>query len=272
MGMTRCFWLAAAALVLVGAVACTPATDKAGKTTAEASCPDDGPRLPGTGLCQGRVANYFDPARLSGAQDDLPEGCSYVINETMTPDPNEAILYNAMSCKGKTTKLEFSAGARSASLSWGVSGFFENVPTGGAEGSERVRMFSLQDVADPKAMILDMAKATAKEEKVPAAEIAACEVRPAGGSFPADAFIVDVNDAYKKANKLGPYDKGPKDDPGAGVYGACGPYGVTDSARFWMIRDGYAWFVDQGQDLPDFDATSLTVFRKGADGAWAPAR
>lgn len=272
MGMTRSVWFGAAALAFVGVVACTPAADKAGKTTAEASCPDDGPRLPGTGLCQGRVANYFDPARLSGAQDDLPEGCSYVINETMTPDPNEAILYNAMSCKGKTTKLEFSAGARSASLSWGVSGFFENVPTGGAEGSERVRMFSLQDVADPKAMILDMAKATAKEEKVPAAEIAACEVRPAGGSFPADAFIVDVNDAYKKANKLGPYDKGPKDDPGAGVYGACGPYGVTDSARFWMIRDGYAWFVDQGQDLPDFDATSLTVFRKGADGAWAPAR
>jgi hypothetical protein len=263
--------LFAAAMLMLGAVACSPAADNAAKKAAEATCPDDGQRLPGTGLCQGRVANYFDPARLAGVEGDLPEGCSYVINETMTPDPNEAILYNALSCKGKTTKLEFSAGARSASLSWGVSGFFENVPTAGAEGSERVRIFTLAEVADPKAMILDMAKATAKEEKAPAAEIVACEVRQAGENFPADAFVVDVNDAYKKANKLGQYDKGSKDDPGTGVYGACGPYGVTDAQRFWLIRDGYAWFVDQGQDVPDFDAGSLTVFRKGADGAWAPA-
>ncbi len=111
------------------------------------------------------MANYFDPARLAGAEGDLTEGCTYVINKTMTIDPEEAILYNALSCKGKTTKLEFSAGARSASLTWGVSGFFDNVPTAGEEGSERVRIFSLLDVADPKAMIPDMAKATAKEKK-----------------------------------------------------------------------------------------------------------
>jgi len=267
--MKLCSLFAAAAL-LIGAAGCTPAADKPAEKSAEASCPDDGPRLPGTGLCQGRVANYFDPARLAGAEGDLPEGCTYVINETMTIDPEEAILYNALSCKGKTTKLEFSAGARSASLGWGVSGFFDNVPTAGEEGSERVRVFSLLDVADPKAMILDMAKATAREEKAADAEIAACELRQAGEDFPADAFMVDVNDAYRNANKIGPYDTGPADDPGTGVYGACGPYGVTDAPRFWMIRDGYAWFVDEGQDLPDFDATSLTVFRKGSDGAWAP--
>ena len=80
-----------------------------------------------------------------------------------------------------------------------MSGFFYNVPTAGEEGSERVRIFSLLDVAYPKAMILDMAMATAKEEKAPDAEIAACEVRQAGENFPADAFLVDVNDAYKGA-------------------------------------------------------------------------
>lgn len=263
--------LFAAAALLIGAAACTPAADKAAKNAAEASCPDDGQRFAVTGLCQGRVASYFEPTRLVSISDgDLPEGCTYVINETATIDPDEAILYNALSCKGKTTKLEFSAGAHSASLGYGVSGFFDNVPTAGAEGSERVRIFSLLEVADPKAMILEMAKATAKEEQAPAAEIAACEVRQADGNVPPDVFVVDVNDAYKKANKLGQYDEGPKDDPGTGVYGACGPYGVTDAPRFWMIRDGYAWFVDQGQDVPDFDATSLTVFRKNADGSWGP--
>jgi hypothetical protein len=189
----------------------------------------------------------------------------------MTPDPNEAIVYNALSCKGKTTKLEFSAGARSASLGWGVPAFFDHVPTAVQDGWELVRQFRLEGVADPTAMILDMAKATAKEEKVVAAEIAACELRPAGDRFPADALVADVNGAYQKAKKFGPDDTGSRDDPSTGVYGACGSYGITDAQVFWMIRDGYAWFIDQGQDAPDFDAGSLTLVRKGADGVWAPA-
>ena len=266
--MKLCSLFAAAAL-LIGAAACTPAGNKSAENSAEALCPDDGARLPGTGLCQGRVANYFDPARLSAATGDRPEGCSYVINETMTHDPNQAILYNALSCKGKTTKLEFSAGARSASLDWGVSGFFDNVPKAGEEGSERVRLFPLEGVADAKAMILDMARATAREEKAKAIEVAACEIGPAGEGFPVDAFMVDVNDAYKKLNKLGPYD-GLKDGPDAGAYVACGSYGYDGGLSYWMVRDGYAWFVKQTQDLPDFDAGSLTVFRKGSDGAWGP--
>jgi hypothetical protein len=67
-------------------------------------------------------------------------------------------------------------------------------------------MFRLEGVADPKAMILDMAKGLAKEEKVKAAEIAACEIRPAGEGYPSDAFLVDVNDAYQKAKKIGAHD------------------------------------------------------------------
>jgi hypothetical protein len=261
--------LLSAAVLTFSVMACTPAAEKPAEKTAESTCPDDGPRLPGTGLCQGRAVNYFAPERLA-ASEGLPEGCTWITNETMTPDPDEAILYQAMRCNDKTTKLEFSGGARSASLGYGVSGFFDKVPTMGEEGSERVRIFTLAEVADPKAMILDMAKATAKEEGAKAAEIAACEIRPAGEGFPADAFVVDVNDAYKKANKLGPYETGKKDEPGYGVYSACSSYGVTDAQRFWLIRDGYAWFIDQGQDMPDFNATSLTVFRKTAEGGWGP--
>lgn len=269
MGIAPYAWSGVAALALFGVFACTPGEDKTAERVAEATCPDDGPRLPGTGLCQGRAANYFDPARLSAASGDLPEGCSYVINETMTPDPDEAILYSALSCKGRTTQLEMSAGAGSASLGRVTSGFFEQVPEAGAEGWEVVRLFRLEGVADPKAKILEIAKGNAAEEKIDAAELAACEVRAAGEGFPADALLVDVNDAYKKEKKLGSHDP-ETDGPSAGVYAACGSYGVTDAVDFWMIRDGYLWFVRQGQDLPDFAAGSLTVFRKGADGAWGP--
>lgn len=264
------FALIAAALGL-GAVGCAPPQSK-DTAAAAATCPDDGPRLAHTGLCQGRAVNYFDPARLTTTGTDLPEGCTWVVNETPTPDPEEAILYNALRCNDKTTKLEFSAGARSASLGWGESGLFDTVPKMGEEGAELVRIFTLEGQADPKAMILEMAKGLAAERQVSPAEIAACAVRPAGEGFPADAVVVDVSDAFMKANKIGPYD-GLTDGPEAGAYGVCGDYGfTTDSQRYWMIRDGYAWFVDLGQDTPDFDAGSLTVFRKGADGAWGPVQ
>jgi hypothetical protein len=260
-------FFSAAALLLVAA--CTPAADKAETNTAEATCPDDGPRLPRTGFCQGRAANYCDPERLVRSSGELPERCMMVVNETTTPDPDQAILYNALRCGDKTTKLAFSAGARGASLGRETSGYFEQVPAAGEDGWEAVRLFPLDGVADPKAMILEIAKRAAAEEKVGVAEIAACEVRPAGEGFPADAVLIDVNDAYKKKNKLGAYDA-VKDGPGAGLYAACGSFGITDGADFWMIRDGYAWHVRQGHDLPDFDAGSLTVFGRGADRAWAP--
>jgi hypothetical protein len=267
------FALLVTSALALGLNACAPAAKKPAEapaaSTAVQVCPDDGPRLPITGLCRGRAVNYFDPARFANASGDLPEGCTWVVSETTTPDPNEAILYNALSCNGKTTQLEFSAGAGSASLSWGVSGFFDDVPTQGETGSERVRLFTLEGVADAKALILEMARGTAAEQGSTPEEVVACEMRPAGEGYPSDAFVVDVNDAYKQANKLGTYD-GLTDGPEAGVYAACGPYGVTDAQVFWLIRDGYAWFLDQGQDMPDFDAGSLTVFRKAADGAWAP--
>ncbi|MBY0447380.1 MAG: hypothetical protein K2P95_01710 [Hyphomonadaceae bacterium] len=251
--------IAAAGLVF-GLAACKPPATGAPANPAQAACAAGDARLPGTGLCQIGAVNLFAPERLSNLSnrhDELPPGCQWLVNETMTPDPNEAILYLALQCGKKTTKLEFSAGAHSAALGYGVSGFFENVPAQGEEGWERVRLFRLEGVPDPKAMILEIALGNAREQGAAAAEIAACTVREAP-EIDLDAYLVDVNDAYKKANKLGAYDDGPKDMPNYGVYGACGPFGVTDaSGDFWLIRDGYAWFVQQGQDTPDFDAASL---------------
>jgi hypothetical protein len=241
----------AAIAALVSLAGCTPPAAKKTDVPGVSDCPDDGPRLPGTGICLGRASAYFDPARLTAGMA-APEGCSWVINETMLPEATEAIVYNALSCKGKTTLLEFRGGARSASLGYVVSGFFDAVP----DDYEPVRMFPITEVPDPKAMILDFAQETTEDKK----EAAACELRPAGEGYPADALMVDVNAAWKKAKKIG-------DE----AYAACGMYGVTDGQRFWLIRDGYAWFIDQGQDLPDFDAGSLTLLRKGADGGWGPA-
>jgi transposase len=57
-------------------------------------------------------------------------------------------------------------------------------------------------------------------------------------------------------------------DPDADVYAASGAFGITEASDFWRIRDGQAWSVTHGQDVPDFDAGTLALIRKGADGAW----
>jgi hypothetical protein len=176
----------------------------------------------------------------------------------MLPGGDEAILFNTMTCNGKATKLDFAGGARSAALTVAQSAVFD-----GDQGNrEVVRIFRTAEVADPKKMILDMARGTTTNK----AEAAACAVRAvsrteaAEKSFPDDALVVDVSDAYKRAKQLNDQDS----------YAVCGDWGLDTGAQvFWLIRGGYAMFVDLGQDLPDFDPSTLTVVRKGPDGAWS---
>lgn len=256
--------VALATFVLVsGVAACSPDAGKppsqpaTGPAPTVEACADDGPRFAGTGLCVGRSVNYIDPTLLAPG-DGLPEGCQWEMNETLLPG-DEALLYQALACKGKKTELEFRGGAKTSVLGVRKSSFFENVP----EDYEPVRIVTLFEVTDPQARILDFAREGIEN----AEESAACETRPRGGDAPADAYVVDANAAYKAKHKLVE-----GSDPGEG-YSICGPYGFTsDSKRFWRITGGYAFFFDLGQDVADFNPNSLTVIRKGADGTWAPVR
>jgi hypothetical protein len=224
-------------------------------STAEAKgCAGGAAALPVTGLCPEQALAILD-ASVFRTSESLPEGCTWSVNETMMSAPDEALIYQAASCNGKTTKLEMRAGAQSATLGYVASGVFENVPA----DFEPVRIFTTEGQADPKATILKMAKDTTEDK----AEAAACEIvsfNPTGSSVLADAFVIDVNAAYKKAKKIDPSE--------ANV--ACGTYGVRDANSFWVIRQGYAWFVDHGQDTPDFNFDSIRWMKKGADGVWAP--
>jgi hypothetical protein len=253
--------LAAMTMALAG-TACTDTnkkadtgttTDATASATPASACPDDGPQFAGTGLCVGRAVNYIDPANLA-ADDILPEGCSWQINETMLPG-DEALLYQAMSCNGKTTELEFRGGAQTAALGVKQSGFFDTVPA----DYEPVRILSLFEVADAQARILDFARAAITDPE----EAAACAVRPVGGDAPADAFVVDASDAFKQARNLVDAEA-----PGE-AYSVCGPFGYSsESLLYWRITGGYAFLFDTGQDVADFNPNSLTVIRKSATGSW----
>lgn len=214
----------------------------------ESACPDDGARLPVTGICAGRASAYLDPSVELIA--DTPDGCTWGFTELPFPLGDEALVYRALSCNGVTTALQFHGGARSAALGYAASALYApDLPD-----SEPVRIF-VSDPADPQKVLRDLF------EGIPEAERARCQIRPLTLSgAPADALVIEYSDAERARE--------PMDEP----ITMCGEFGRDeDAASFWRIFGGYAWFFSLGQDITDFDPNSFMMFRKAADGSWSPA-
>lgn len=163
-------------------------------------------------------------------------------------DGSEAVVYRAMTCNGVTTAFDYAGGAHSASLSYGTSAL------GNPQGAEVVRIFTA-DAENPRQAMQNLIAA------LPAAERTRCEVQAANiDGWPSDALVIGYN--AQAARSL------PANQPNA----VCGEYGRDDdSVKYWLVRDGYAFFFDLGQDGIDFEPNSLTVFRRSPEGVWGPA-
>lgn len=247
--MKRISLLCSAALLLAACGApTTPATEETAAPATIASaepCPDDGPRFAVTGLCTGRISNYLDPA--IGLISETPDGCDWTYTEMPFSTNDEALIYRSLTCKGVTTTLEFHGGARSVELGYKTSALFE-VP---ADAIDPVRFF-VADPAAPQKAIRDLF------EGIPADERPKCEIRKINlEGWPADALAIAYSDAERA--------RLPTDEPIA----MCGEFGRDeDSASYWRVFGGYAWFFNMGQDAQDFDPGSFMIFRKDAAGAW----
>ncbi len=250
----NCKFLFAASLLAL-ATACTPepveepaAVDEIATVPAAESCPDDGPRFAGTGLCVGRSVNYLDQDVDTVWQPR--EGCSETMNEAMIADGADALLYRAAVCDGVTTRLDVSVGAHSASVLYADPAAAGDV----VEGQEVIRLF-IADPEDPQAVLRNIMEGLPEEER------ATCEIRPAGiDVWPADALVIAPTAEARAAM--------PSDEPIA----ACGEFGIDeDSTTYWRIKQGYAWFFQLGQDTPDFDPGSITMMHKSDDGIWSQA-
>jgi hypothetical protein len=241
-----------AAAIAVAALlsACQPRAAETASTepaaaASESGCPDDGPRLPGTGLCVGRAVNYLNPDLIQ--EIDLPDGCTWTMNETMMPglDGPEALLYRAASCNGVTTELEFAGGAQSAVLNYAKSAVFGE----DSEGHEVIRIFT-SDPADPRSSIKSLITQFDEPDR------SDCEIQPAGiDGWPVDALVITLKDK----SKLDPLE----------LDIVCGGFGLNEGeTRYWLVRQGYAWFFQLGQEAPDFDPVSMMLMRQDAEGNW----
>lgn len=249
------FWGAFGALALAGALtACAPATTApdAAKATA-AACANGAAKLGAVDMCPEAAEKLI---LSSASAPALPEGCTWAIQAAPiadADDPNTALLYRAARCKGVDTLLAFEQGAKSDTFNYVASAVFE-----GADIPQSAVVTRLEiESPDPKTDILAQAVLVAETDN----ERRNCEVRAAGvKDWPAEALVVDLNAAAKKRGRI----------TDAEVRAACGFYGIdTGAQKYWLVKQGYAWFFDLGQEDPDFDPQSLTLVRKGADGVWA---
>ena len=97
----------------------------------DASCPDDGPRFPVSGICVGRGTPYMDMGALLS---EAPDGCEWTTKELALP-LGDAVLYRSLDCGTASATLALAGGAQTAALEIATSAL------GALEGTEIVRIF-----------------------------------------------------------------------------------------------------------------------------------
>lgn len=190
---------------------------------AKTPCPDDGPRLPISGVCAGRAVAYMEP---DSAEPAPPSGCEWTVKET--PFSDQVLLYRALTCGEKTVSLAYAGGAHAAELSYVTSALYPAAVPGPDEVKPIVRVATYHGSDDFRL----------KETIGSDANIAKCEIRPAGPGYPASAKVI-----------------APK-TPGAD----CGLYALSDTAdNFWLVRKDwvYAFMLPKGPH--DIDPATLTI-------------
>lgn len=212
-------------------------------------CPDDGPKLPGTGICVGQAPNYMNI--VGGDAPSIPENCQWTANETAFA--SDYLLYMAATCDGKKAQLEFSGGAHFSDLTLAWSA----VSNGPMNDTVLIRATGA-DMANPHQNVLYHARESIES----AAEAAECSVHPAGrDGWPEDALVVDIS-SEKAALEA-------KDGP----RWACGPFGLNeDETAYWRVFQGFSWWFQFSQDAyQDVDPRTLTLLVSDGDGGWMTA-
>lgn len=222
------------------------ADPKEGDSSGQSLCPDDGPTLPITGICEGRATNYLNI--VGGDAPQLPDNCHWSVNETAIVD--NFLLYLAATCDGKKARLGYAGGAHFSDLTLAWSA----VANEALEDTVLIRIGSAEPDR-PHQNILFYAQ-DAMDDSAAAEQ---CAVRPAGvDGWPADALVIDVSPEEAA--------KAPSDEPRI----ACGLFGLDqDNSSYWRVFQGYSWWFQFSQDAyQDIDPRSLTLLRPDGAGGW----
>ncbi|KPL68433.1 hypothetical protein SZ64_10085 [Erythrobacter sp. SG61-1L] len=240
---------ALAGLLFLSACTKGEARDETPAALAEAvsgkPCPDNGERLPITGMCTSRASGYLK--YTAGGEPAKPKGCDWVMQETAMAG-GAVLLYRALQCKGDATKLVWAAqhgDTEPARLT------YETSALGNSKGRVAVEIAASQDSA-PGAGMLALVRSEIRDPL----QATRCVTRRADvAGWPADAQLVDVW-------------------PGTPSGGACGQYGFDrKTPAFWREFQHHSWFFRLSPGRQDIDPGSFTLVAWGEDGGgWGQVR
>lgn len=253
--MTLKFALPLAAMIFIAA--CSPQTEtQPAETIAEtevsapavdaSTCPDEGPRLPLSGVCKGRAVNYMDyPAsfdELDYYNQMTGQDCHWEVMEAQFA--TDVLLYQGVVCGENAASLEFAGGARASNLYLASSPFGPDM----GDFDHPFAWVISSDPADPTANLQFWTREAMDDPE----NAAKCSVQsaPEHYGYPGDAYIVDIAEA----------DRPPVED---GPYALCGPFGLDgDSASYWRVFADFSWFFQLGQEPVGIAPGSLTLITK----------
>lgn len=219
-------------LALAAQAAPLPAADLA----PPAPCADAGGLLPGSGLCRNEALARLPKPQPGGWS--TPQGCDTAAQEAQLPG-GRWLLYAALRCgeriarlavtpqQGGALDLRYAETARNAEL----MGRKALTIVIGRPAEEHLAVYTLVTGGLTQQQTQHCALRT-----------------PPGPGYPWDAFVFDLPPADARLT--------------AAIDQPCGPYGRSARTdKYWRLFSGLGVFYVFGDDQPEYDPTSLTVYQ-----------
>ncbi|WP_421854274.1 hypothetical protein [Novosphingobium sp.] len=201
-------------------------------------CADTGGLLPGSGLCRAEALARLPKTQPGGWNP--PQGCDTAAQEAQLPG-GRWLLYAALRCGERIARLAVTPQQGGAL----VLRYAETARNAELAGRKTLTIVIGRPAEEHLAVYTLVTGGLTQQQ----AQRCALRTPPAAG-YPWDAFVFDLPPADARLSAA-------LDQP-------CGPYGRsarTDS--YWRLFSGIGVFHVFGDDQPEYDPASLTVYQPG---------
>ncbi len=232
------------------AASAAPARPAPASPRRDDSCPDDGPRLPITGICRGQATAFLNVPPNPDLFRFPDPNCSWELQEAGLPDDN-VLLLRVLSCNGVTSHLEFAGGAHYAQLIPDRSAI--DAAYGGSGKVTDPKPLAWITIIDPANVRRDLVRASAEGLSAKVKKQYKCRLAPARDY---DGYV---------------YGADPSTLPDEPTPPVCGTFSDGDGAtRFWRVFGDYAILFDlPGEAYQEFDPVSMVLLHKDGSGNWS---
>lgn len=201
-----------------------------------APCANAGGLLPGSGLCRADALARLPRPQPGGWSP--PQGCDIAAKEVQLTG-GRWLLYAAQRCGERIARLAVTPQQGGAL----VLRYAETARNAGLVGRKTLI------IVDGRPAQEHLAVYTLVTAGLPGTQADRCALRPPPGpGYPYDAFVFDLPTAEARLT--------------AALDAPCGPYGRSARTdNYWRLFGGIGVFTIIGDDQPEYDPASLTIYK-----------